>query len=490
MNRKLVLGVAVTLSLLLGILFQAAIPSSAFQSPPPPPGPANDNFANATVITTLPFDDTVDSATATVEPGEPQNCVYSNNTIWYSFTPAQDMLLHVDMAGGQYESNLTIYWAYGPGIGGLNYVSCSAWNPAIDFQAQAGVTYYFQAGSFNWPGTLQIHVRQWPPPDNDNFAGAKAISSLPFSDYIYNTIAATTEAGELPPSCAGSIYRTVWYAYTPTTSGSLTISADSYYNKVVAVYTGSNLGSLKQIGCRSYWGSGRLTFSGEATKTYFIQVGSYNPGESGWLNFSLDVAPPPQANFWFSPGDPTTFEAVQFYDNAWDPAEVGIKSVAWDLGDGSTSTDWNPTHQYARDGDYTVKFTVTTFDGRTASSTQTVTVRTHDVAIVKLTAPNAASVGQTRAIIVEVKNVRYPERVNVQLYKSVPGGEEWVAATIQNIPVRSGNRTTSVNLGYTFGAGDAAMGKVTFRATAWIADARDALPADNQAISSPTKVSK
>jgi hypothetical protein len=34
------------------------------------------------------------------------------------------------------------------------------------------------------------------------------------------------------------------------------------------------------------------------------------------------------------------------------------------------------------------------------------------------------------------------------------------------------------------------MGKVTFRAVANLVDARDALPADNQAIASPTKVNK
>lgn len=41
-----------------------------------------------------------------------------------------------------------------------------------------------------------------------------------------------------------------------------------------------------------------------------------------------------------------------------------------------------------------------------------------------------------------------------------------------------------------FTADDGAVGKVTFRAVATIVDARDALPADNQAIAAPTEVKR
>jgi len=488
----LVLTLLVTFVLALGLSAMSASPAlltrSLFQSSPPPVPPPNDNFANATEIGGLPFSDIVDNTWATTEPGEPQYCTYSNNTIWYRFTPAQDKWVHVDMGGGQYETALVVYRAYGPGIGNLSEVACSAWGPVIEFQAQAGVTYYFQAGSIYGRGTLQINVRQIPPPANDNFADATSIGSLPFNDNLPDIRFASTEPGEPTSSCSGSIYKTVWYAFTPGTSGSFTIWADSYYEKVVAAYTGSGLTSLTGVGCRTFWGGGRLTFRGEAGTTYYIQVGS-RWGDSGWLNFSLDVTPPPVASFGFSPWDPSTFDMVQFYNNSWDPAEVGFQTTAWDFGDGGTSSDWSPTHQYAQDGDYTVNLTVTTYDGRTASTKQTVRVQTHDVAIVTLAAPQAAKAGQTRPIGVEIKSTRYPERVRVELYKSVPGGYQWVADTEQNIPVRSGNRTTSVNFTYTFTKDDAVMGKVTFRAVANIVDHRDALPADNEAIASPTKVS-
>ena len=50
--------------------------------------PSNDNFADATAITGLPFTDTADITDATTESGEP--IAYPGEigkTVWYSFTP-------------------------------------------------------------------------------------------------------------------------------------------------------------------------------------------------------------------------------------------------------------------------------------------------------------------------------------------------------------------------------------------------------------------
>src|SRR5690242_242291 len=67
--------------------------------------PANDNFANASVIssTSLPFSDVVNTADATTEIGEPTSCYFPpSQTVWYSFTPATAIVLQVDMAGTTY----------------------------------------------------------------------------------------------------------------------------------------------------------------------------------------------------------------------------------------------------------------------------------------------------------------------------------------------------------------------------------------------------
>ncbi|HEV2672689.1 MAG TPA: PKD domain-containing protein, partial [Gemmatimonadales bacterium] len=162
------------------------------------------------------------------------------------------------------------------------------------------------------------------------------------------------------------------------------------------------------------------------------------------------------------------------------------------FGDGGSSNVQSPTHRYAADGDYQVRLTVTTFDGRSASISRVLQVRTHDVAITRFTVPNAASSGQTRNISVGVTSNRYPETVTVLLFKSVPGfgGYQQIGALEQFVALRSANRTTNFDFSYTFTSDDAVLGKVTFRAVAVIQSGRDALPADNEAIGSPTKASR
>ncbi|MGK5440363.1 ThuA domain-containing protein [Micromonospora sp. URMC 105] len=59
---------------------------------------------------------------------------------------------------------------------------------------------------------------------------------------------------------------------------------------------------------------------------------------------------------------------------AFTGARSGGVSYRWDLGDGTTSTEANPRHTYARVGSYTAKLTVTYADGETATVRTNVTV--------------------------------------------------------------------------------------------------------------------
>ncbi len=64
---------------------------------------------------------------------------------------------------------------------------------------------------------------------------------------------------------------------------------------------------------------------------------------------------------------------VTFSGTGNDP-DGSIVGYAWEFGDGSTSTDQNPTHVYTQNGTYTAKLTVTDNKGATGSITQPVTV--------------------------------------------------------------------------------------------------------------------
>jgi hypothetical protein len=459
----------------LGVL---VVPTSAFAQP------ANDNFSSATVITSFPFSDSVDATAATTEPGEPN--FFCNNTIqtvWYEITPATNSTLSVDMSGTGPSNNVVVYHQTGSGFGGLSSIGCASFGSSVTWNAQGGQTYYIQAGSiFGDAGTLHVNVKLIPQPPNDDFVNATAINSLPFSDTA-NLLAATVEPNE-PQLCNNTPTGSVWYSFTPSASESVMATINT---GAVAVYTGSSLTSLTSQGCE--FSNQPLTIHVNQGVTYYYQVGGFCC--SGLTQFQLQVAPQPSASFFFFPNDPSIFDTLQFQNTSFDPASVGFSSAAWSFGDGTMATGLFPTHRYAADGDYTARMTVTTFDGRTASASQVVHVRTHDVAITKFAVPQSASVGQTRSISVGISNARYPETVEVTLLKSVPGSFfnfQTVGTLTQSVPVLPGNRTTPFSFNYTFTSDDGVAGKVTFEVGANIIGARDANTANNTVIALPTKV--
>jgi hypothetical protein len=316
-------------------------------------------------------------------------------------------------------------------------------------------------------------------PSNDNFADATQVASLAYSTNT-DTTGATFEDGEPYPTCGyGYTLKTAWFTFTASTAQSLTASI-GYYNfpTVLAVYTGSSLNSLSQIGC-SYWYN-NTTFQAQAGVTYYFQIsGLY--GDEGIIPFSLIVTPPPQVSINYSPGDPSVYDNVYIYANVYDPAQVYGNTYAWTV-DGTTSDQQSFNHQFAADGDYPVTVSFTTYDGRSASADSVIQVRTRDVSINKLSIPQTARVNQTKAINVDIKNNRYSDYVQVTLIKGLPGGgEQTIGYLILYVPARD-TRPTTFKFSYTFTSDDANVGKVVFKAVATLVNGRDALPSDNTAI--------
>jgi hypothetical protein len=455
----------------------------------------NDSFAGALVVGDLPFDGAVDIGTISVEPEEPRpSCAWNTfeKTAWYAVTPAVSGVLKVHSTGSS-TSTFSAVWT-GPALNSLAELDCASYYEGwINLNVTAGETYYIQTGPFVSAneGSLNIHLELVTAPGNDAFSQAEPVNSIPFSFAGHNW-AASTEPGEPSPSCSwNGANNTVWFSFTPAVSQSynLTLPEAFGYN-VVAVYAGQSLENLSEIGCRTDLGYNHLAVHLEAGETYYYQVGSHYDFGQGEFSLIIDVTPPPQANFYYWPGDPSMFDDIQFGDQSWDPYYTGYSAFEWNFGDGSLGSSSNPVHRYAVDGDYTVWHKVTTNDFRSAEVSQVVQVRTHDVGIGKFTVPTSARLNQTRPIVVGIRNARYSETVTVELYRSTPTGWVLVGQLTQTVPVRPANRTTEFSFNYTFTAEDAALGKVTFRAIAVIQAARDALQGDNEAISFAVKVTR
>ena len=449
--------------------------------------PPNDNRDSATFVFTLPFDDSTDLTDATVEPGEPPSTCHdsigpANRSVWYVLQSHQPGTIQVT---AQVFGGAAVLTAYFDSAGlGLLQVGCDPFGAPVTFNVDSGLFYYFQVSDFQgFVGPRVFHLQQDSTGGggggggNDNFADARIIPGVPFNDSAdFNS--ATREP--LEPGFCTFQSRTVWYTFTPAQTQRVTAVLQSPFFGSVSVFAGTALDSLSFVGCTP---SVPLTFTAVAGTTYYIQLQSDVPHAATFL---LLPPPPPQANFGFFPFDPSTFDVVQFNDFSFDPGGAGIETRQWSFGDGATATGTNPTHRYAADGAYLVELTVTTFDGRSATTSRTVQVRTRDVAITRFQTPATGRSGRTSRITVDIQSNLNPETVQVQLFRSVPGGFQLVATSVHTLPVR--NRTTTVTFSYTFTPDDATIGKVTFRAEATIQGGRDALPADNVAIGDPTKV--
>jgi hypothetical protein len=460
------------------VLLLACLVSSASASA----APANDDFANATTISTLPFSTTVDVTDATLESGEPQFCYGSSQSVWYAYTPAHDGHVSITTTGSVANGQVTAYRADASGFGGLSYETCENFGFGSPvFEVQAGTTYYLQLSpAFGGGGTLQLHVDELLPPANDDFADAKPIGAVPFFA-SFDLRAATVEDNE-PTTCQGlSSSATAWYAFTPAVSGSYLVSRPG--EGPVAVYTGTSLPGLTQVTCGRY----QAVFHADAGTTYHLQAASDGFGYAGIGQLAVERAPDPQASFFYWPADPSVFDTVSFTDASYDFAGIGSRS--WHLGDGFTSTAAEFGHRFAADGSYAAKLDIRTSDGRTASQTQTVAVTTHDVAIASMTVPAQGRAGKTKQIAIGVNNSRYPETVRVSIQRSVAGGGfEEVGQVTQSVPARAARKKTNFEISYTFSEQDASFGKVTFQAVATTLTARDANPSDNTVIAPATKV--
>lgn len=90
--------------------------------------PANDDCAAATLIGSVPFTDTIDTTTATTEPGDPLiDCgdfpaSVKGKSAWYRYTAAAPVLLEVNTLGSDFDTTLV---AYTGGCGAVLPVFCN-----------------------------------------------------------------------------------------------------------------------------------------------------------------------------------------------------------------------------------------------------------------------------------------------------------------------------------------------------------------------------
>ncbi|MGB0651884.1 MAG: hypothetical protein ACPGQL_01680 [Thermoplasmatota archaeon] len=273
--------------------------------------PANDDFADAIVVTVPRFEDTQDMLLATTESDEPwPSCMPalagatqepSMGTAWYRYTAPAQGTLRATTLESDHDTVLAAY--AGTTLATLDAVACNDDTRGGDrsellLDVAAGQTLHFQVAGglpgIGWPldterGELTFDLAFGTPPAHDDFLDARHVDQQIYGDAESNEFAGN-EAGE--PLPCGRIANTVWYEYTaPDQVGSIlahTREGPRGLNTAIVAYTGDSLGTLSRLDCGA-GGSGNadVRFRAEPATRYLFQVGGQR-GDTGPLHFYME----------------------------------------------------------------------------------------------------------------------------------------------------------------------------------------------------------
>ena len=255
--------------------------------------PANDTASGATVVSALPFTQTLDTSGATTDSDDAQanqscGAPATNNSVWYKFTAGpHDSLLAVDTTGSNFSSGVLI--ATGT-PGALTTEDCSPVSIAVT--TKPGASYYVMAfDDTGSGGTLRISMHgRGPVPKNDKLTGVQTVKSLPFKTTL-DTTGATTDRSDtqVNASCgAPSTSHSVWYKYTAGAkdTGLFFDAGASTFDAGVIVATAAN-GGLKTVAC----GPSSVSTAVTPGTTYYVLVFDAGVETGGTLNFTIDHLP-------------------------------------------------------------------------------------------------------------------------------------------------------------------------------------------------------
>ena len=178
-----------------------------------PGPPVNDNFANATLVTALPFSNTVDNSSATTEATDPTPpCVpHSTNprtkTVWYAYTAGGTGSVTLDTVGSSYDTTLSVWTASGGTGQSLQFtnVFCNddiepgiVTQSRLTFAASAGTTYFIMIAPFGPPenqpgGKTVFNVTTTVAPSA--LSASPALASVSAGSSASFTIANTPQPG-------------------------------------------------------------------------------------------------------------------------------------------------------------------------------------------------------------------------------------------------------------------------------------------------------
>lgn len=241
--------------------------------------PANDDIANATVLTgsTGSTTGTITFATADGLVGDPN--------LWYRWDAPADGTYRFDTCGAEFDSYLEAF----TGADGSSLVwvggdddSCG-YGSALVLTATSGTRYYLSAEplSSDYVGDFPLRWQGAVPPANDDLAAATAIGGAS-GTAIGNTRFATIETDE-PTGYSwqgqpyGSDDLSVWWRWTAPSSGPVVFDTcgGTSTDTTLAVYDGTEMSSLGVVAPTNYYSCLGLVSNGSMVRFDAVSGNSY-----------------------------------------------------------------------------------------------------------------------------------------------------------------------------------------------------------------------
>src|SRR4051812_21048306 len=220
-------------------------------SPATPAVAANDDFVDASALTLSSSVAFASNAGATKEPGEPDHAGKTGGTsLWWRVELPVDAFLEVNACPSNFDTLVGVYT--GSTVSNLTPIASNDDNPfcntgsnrqsMLTFDAKAHVPYSIAVDG--WHGaTGNVAVAIQIP--NDAWTNRRTVGPLPVPTAGTNIATFDYEFEPKPPRGGEN---TVWYSYTPTTSGPITANTcKSDFDTVLGVYTGSTAQTLQLV---------------------------------------------------------------------------------------------------------------------------------------------------------------------------------------------------------------------------------------------------
>ena len=309
--------------------------------------PANDDFADAAVLSGTTGEVVGSTADATEEAGEPLHGVDpAGMSIWYRWTAPADGTLLLTIVGNEGDTLLAVYT--GDQVSDLTPVAREEQTLPfrLFFRISAGTEYRIAVDSDDMgslPPSTAPFTLSWTfyePPANDDFAGAEPLSGTTGALTAHNG-GATAETGE--PEHGGEVGGvSLWYAWSPPDPGAFRFDvSSSEFSPLVAIYTGTELDALTEVASTSgepLFMHQTVELDADPTSDYLIAIDS--PFEYiGEFDLSWRPLGPPNDDLidiavLDGPGDLTSV------DTTFAAKEVGEPNHAGNAGGASAWYDW------------------------------------------------------------------------------------------------------------------------------------------------------